>query len=164
MDRNAGILGGKFMERSQVLRPGSSLVSPQGPCYYTPVDLYVGGKIEVLSHHFVLLDADEYVFNYMESDPLKFKHSDRQSIKAKTLQILSQFSKEQKEWIYSQFLKTDSHQQGWIDRKAFIDIIKSVIKNGLSDHVIIIFLNLKIFIWIRNGLHSQEDLKVQVVN
>ncbi|KAJ3122477.1 EF-hand domain-containing protein 1 [Physocladia obscura] len=64
--RNAGILGGKFMERTRVLKPGSSLSSSNGPIYYDVADLYVGATLDVFKHHFVLLDADEFVFNYLE--------------------------------------------------------------------------------------------------
>ncbi|KAJ3072372.1 EF-hand domain-containing protein 1 [Podochytrium sp. JEL0797] len=64
--RNAGVLGGKFMERTRVLKPGSSLSSPEGPSYYNVPDLYVGAHITIFKHRFVLLDADEFVFNYME--------------------------------------------------------------------------------------------------
>ncbi|KAI9349622.1 hypothetical protein BDR26DRAFT_852481 [Obelidium mucronatum] len=45
--RNAGILGGKFMDRSLH-------------------DLYVGATVDFYRHKFTLLDADEFVFNYME--------------------------------------------------------------------------------------------------
>ncbi|KAJ3413555.1 EF-hand domain-containing protein 1 [Chytridiales sp. JEL 0842] len=69
--RNAGIIGGKFMERTRVLKPGSTLSSPSGPEYYDTKDLHVGATIEVFRRRFVLLDADEYVFNYLESQLAK---------------------------------------------------------------------------------------------
>ncbi len=61
--RNAGILGGKFLERTRVEKPGST---PNHPIYYTPQDLAIGATIQVFKHQFVIMDADEYVLTYME--------------------------------------------------------------------------------------------------
>jgi hypothetical protein len=44
--RNAGILGGKFMERAKVINP-ETLSSQDGPQYYAPKDLYIGAPLEV---------------------------------------------------------------------------------------------------------------------
>ena len=35
--------------------------------YYLAQDLFVGAKVDFNSHKFVLIDADEYAFRYMES-------------------------------------------------------------------------------------------------
>ncbi|ORY36745.1 hypothetical protein BCR33DRAFT_663939 [Rhizoclosmatium globosum] len=64
--RNAGVLGGKWMERTHVLKPGSSLNDPNGPSYYDVADLFVGATVVFFKHKFILLDADEFVFNYLE--------------------------------------------------------------------------------------------------
>ncbi|KAI8825058.1 uncharacterized protein EV422DRAFT_617490 [Fimicolochytrium jonesii] len=87
--RNAGVIGGKFMERTRVLLPGSSLTDPGGPRYYDATDLHVGATVTVFAHQFVLLDADEYVYNYMESNPTAFPSSNISlaSQKARALSI-----------------------------------------------------------------------------
>ena len=63
-----GIIGGKFLERGRIAKPkvqgGDPIV------YYQAQDLYVGSRVELNRHKFVLIDTDEYALRYME------KHSD----------------------------------------------------------------------------------------
>ena len=67
--RNAGIIGGKFLERTRPVKPGSD---PDKPSFYTPKDFAIGSTIEVFKHKFIIIDADEYVQKYMEARPSKF--------------------------------------------------------------------------------------------
>lgn len=88
--RNAGILGGKFLERMKVAKPSSP---PDQPTFYQPQDFAIGTTIEVytvykhphcqpqadtfpplqvLKHRFTLTDADEYVLKYMEAHAEQF--------------------------------------------------------------------------------------------
>lgn len=87
--RNSGIIGGKFLEKTRVPKPGSSVENPE---YYTPADFSIGATVEgidqwhhilwiiallflshavlfsaVFRHRFVLMDADRYVLRYLES-------------------------------------------------------------------------------------------------
>ncbi|TMS12196.1 EF-hand domain-containing protein 1 [Larimichthys crocea] len=62
--RNSGIIGGKFLEKTQIPKPGSS---PDNPEFYSPADFAIGATVEVFSHRFVLTDADLYVLKYLES-------------------------------------------------------------------------------------------------
>uniref|UniRef100_A0A8C6V3W4 EF-hand domain (C-terminal) containing 1 n=1 Tax=Neogobius melanostomus TaxID=47308 RepID=A0A8C6V3W4_9GOBI len=62
--RNTGVMGGKFLEKTRIPKPGSSAENPQ---FYTPADLALGATVEVFSHRFVLTDADHYVLTYLES-------------------------------------------------------------------------------------------------
>ncbi|XP_016344948.1 EF-hand domain-containing protein 1-like [Sinocyclocheilus anshuiensis] len=62
--RNSGIIGGKFLEKTRVPKPGSSVENPE---YYTPADFSIGATVEVFGHLFVLMDADRYVLRYLES-------------------------------------------------------------------------------------------------
>ena len=34
--------------------------------YYNSLDLYVGAEVDFNCHKFIVIDADEYAFNYME--------------------------------------------------------------------------------------------------
>ncbi|KAL3892161.1 hypothetical protein ACJMK2_004395 [Sinanodonta woodiana] len=77
--RNSGIIGGKFLERTRVAKPGCP---PDQPVYYGPQDLYIGAVIEVFRHRFIILNADEYVLKYMET------HKDQ--IPASTIDSLRQ--------------------------------------------------------------------------
>jgi hypothetical protein len=78
--RNAGILGGKFLERMRVAKPNSS--SDQ-PSFYQPQDFAIGTTIEVLKHRFTLTDADEYVLKYMEAHADQFPTATIQSLQKK---------------------------------------------------------------------------------
>ncbi|XP_013366215.1 PREDICTED: EF-hand domain-containing protein 1 [Chinchilla lanigera] len=67
--RNSGIMGGKYLGRSRVVKPLSPV---DNPVYYGPGDFFIGAVIEVFGHRFVILDADEYVLKYMESNASQF--------------------------------------------------------------------------------------------
>ncbi|RKP19622.1 hypothetical protein ROZALSC1DRAFT_19349 [Rozella allomycis CSF55] len=71
--RNAGFIGGKFLERTRVLKPGHTLQNPE---YYNAVDLNIGATVEINHYKFKIIDADEYVYNYMESNSHAFPMSD----------------------------------------------------------------------------------------
>ncbi|KAL5036620.1 hypothetical protein BDV3_005806 [Batrachochytrium dendrobatidis] len=135
--RNAGILGGKFMERTRVLRPGSSLSDVAGPSYYDVNDLFVGCTLHVLSHCFVLLDADEYVFNFMEENREKFKQSDPKHTMDKVLQVLSNLSSDTKSKLQNEFQNADAERKGFIDRQVFVNIVRPVLKDAMTDHEIV---------------------------
>ncbi|KAA0708260.1 EF-hand domain-containing protein 1 [Triplophysa tibetana] len=62
--RNSGIIGGKFLEKTRVPKPGSCTENPE---YYGPADFFIGASVEVFRHRFVLTDADRYVLSYLES-------------------------------------------------------------------------------------------------
>lgn len=62
--RNSGIIGGKYLEKTRVPKPGSTTERPE---YYGPADFFIGAVVEVFRHRFVLTDADRYVLSYLES-------------------------------------------------------------------------------------------------
>ncbi|KAG7461102.1 hypothetical protein MATL_G00206410 [Megalops atlanticus] len=62
--RNSGIIGGKFLEKTRIPKPGSSVDNPD---YYGPADFAIGAVVEVFRRRFVLTDADLYVLKYLES-------------------------------------------------------------------------------------------------
>ncbi|KAM4771458.1 EF-hand domain-containing protein 1 [Rhinophrynus dorsalis] len=62
--RNSGIIGGKFLERSRVPKPGCSI---DNPSYYGPADFAIGAVVEIFRHRFTITDADEYVLNYLKT-------------------------------------------------------------------------------------------------
>lgn len=61
-----GVLGGKFLERGRVKKPGQELFKSQLSEYFTAQDLYVGATLCINNKPFQLVDADEYTLNYME--------------------------------------------------------------------------------------------------
>lgn len=56
------------MERGRIAKPKET--GEEAPSeYYLAGDLWVGGHVEFNSHHFVLIDCDEYALRYMEVNP-----------------------------------------------------------------------------------------------
>jgi hypothetical protein len=130
------------MERTRVLRPGCSLSDPQGPSYYEISDLYIGAKLQVLSHHFVLIDADEYVFNYLESHGSKYRHSDVALVQAKVSHLLKQLSPHEKSILLEKLRKQDPKGTGMVERTALVQITKSMFPNVLNEHEIVTYSRL----------------------
>ena len=67
--RNSGIATGKFLQEGKYKLP-------DGSRYFDAKDLYVGARIEVNKFKFVLIDADEYAFHYMEKHDFPFSNVD----------------------------------------------------------------------------------------
>uniref|UniRef100_A0A673U946 EF-hand domain-containing protein 1 n=1 Tax=Suricata suricatta TaxID=37032 RepID=A0A673U946_SURSU len=67
--RNSGIIAGKYLGRTKVLKPSSSV---ENPIYYGPTDFFIGAVIEVFGRRFVILDTDDYVLKYMESNAAQY--------------------------------------------------------------------------------------------
>lgn len=78
--RNSGMIGGKFLERTCVTKPGSSI---DNPSFYSPADFSIDAKIEIFKHRFVITDADEYVLTYLETFPELYPLSTINSIRVK---------------------------------------------------------------------------------
>jgi len=78
--RNSGIIGGKFLERTRVAKPGSS---PDEPAFYGPQDFSIGSVIQVFKHRFRITNADQFVLKYMESNPGQFPASTINSLQEK---------------------------------------------------------------------------------
>jgi len=76
--RNSGIIGGKFLERTRVAKPGSS---PEKPVYYGPQDFYIGANVDIFKHRFIITNADAFVLKYIEEHKPQFPDEVYQSIK-----------------------------------------------------------------------------------
>jgi hypothetical protein len=42
------------------------------PMYYEPNDFYIGAHVELFKHRFIIIDADRYVFKYIEENQQQF--------------------------------------------------------------------------------------------
>ncbi|KAM4600619.1 EF-hand domain-containing protein 1 [Polymixia lowei] len=73
--RNSGIIGGKFLEKTRIPKPGCTVDNPE---FYSPADFAIGATVDVFCHRFVLTDADHYVLKYLESisDQIPFQTLD----------------------------------------------------------------------------------------
>ncbi|XP_076613252.1 EF-hand domain-containing protein 1 [Chaetodon auriga] len=78
--RNSGIIGGRFLEKTRVPKPGSTVDNPE---FYSPADFAIGATVEVFSHRFVLTNADRYVLTYLESVSSEIPHETLESLQQK---------------------------------------------------------------------------------
>lgn len=62
----AGFIGGEFIKRTKIQKPGQERCTSEPPEYFGPEDFYVGNTLVLLGFLFVLVDADEYTLRYME--------------------------------------------------------------------------------------------------
>lgn len=152
--RNSGIIGGKFLERTRISKPGSS---PDKPIFYGPDDMFIGSVIQIFSHRFVITNADEYVLKYMEEHPQQFSGATidtlrnvigsnapaAEPVKAAPMRItrssgdLQQLVNEVKgqvkkiaitgkNRIDELFLRYDSNRSGFIDKVKLRDMCKAI--------------------------------------
>ncbi|KXS22017.1 DUF1126-domain-containing protein [Gonapodya prolifera JEL478] len=131
--RNAGILGGKFLERSRVLKPGQKLGDPADQAkYYCAGDLFVGATLNIFMHKFVLMDADEFAFRWMEEHHSMFPQADADKV----------LSKVKLETAKGRVKKADIEKSmkevlanGKVARRDFIRLGRDCFKDVLTDHV-----------------------------
>jgi len=70
--RNSGVVGGKFLERGRIKKPGQEIFKSDMSEYYMACELYIGAEVTFNDHIFIIEDADEYAMHYMESRPSEF--------------------------------------------------------------------------------------------
>jgi len=58
--RNSGVMGGMFLRRQVVKKPNG--------VRYIAGDFYIGNVVKIVSHDFIILNADEYTYRLMEND------------------------------------------------------------------------------------------------
>jgi hypothetical protein len=81
--RNSGVIGGKFLERGRIQKPGQELFKSEMSEYYKAQDLYVGATANFNDHIFVIVDADEYAMAYMENHTGEFPVADLENLLSK---------------------------------------------------------------------------------
>lgn len=128
--RNSGIIGGKFLERSRIKKPNQQPYSTDMSQYYLSNDLFVGACVNFNSHIFVLIDADEYAFRYMEQNPGYSKAN----INAILQKLVSAVGSNQDE-IRSFFMKNDPNGLGCLGYDQLVSLLRQVDPN-ISDQEI----------------------------
>ncbi|KAJ3115917.1 EF-hand domain-containing member C2 [Phlyctochytrium bullatum] len=58
--RNSGIIGGKFLEKQTIKKPGVEE-------YYGPQDFFIGAELTFYQHPFIITGADEYAIKFMDN-------------------------------------------------------------------------------------------------
>ena len=64
--KNSGLVGGKFLEKTRIAKPGTS---PDKPIYYEPQDFCIGAVIDAFKTRFIITGADEFTINFMDQRP-----------------------------------------------------------------------------------------------
>ncbi|KAJ3091880.1 EF-hand domain-containing member C2 [Quaeritorhiza haematococci] len=73
--RNSGIVGGKFLEKCRIKKPGANVLEDVEQDYYSPSDFHVGAEMEFNRHPFIITGADDYTMKFMNDHPELFpKH------------------------------------------------------------------------------------------
>ena len=95
-------------------------------------DFYVGGRVEFNKHKFVLIDADEYVFKYMEKYCEQFPHSNVNLIMAK----LRGPAIPRIQDIREKFAKHDPEKLGVLPYVKFRSLVIQLSEGLLNEHEI----------------------------
>lgn len=123
--KNSGIIGGKFLERTRVKKPGSHE-------YYTQADFYTGAQIEFNKFPFVLYQADEYSLSYMEADPESHPMSDVAYIGDQLSPVVT----EKRDALLAKFKEADPDGTGLVSYEALQDALAAC-DMELNDQVLI---------------------------
>jgi hypothetical protein len=101
--RNSGIIGGKFLERMEVYREGSTeLLQPQ--------DFRVGANLMIYCRCFELLEADDYTYNFMEDYPSVWPMSSF----ARVVQHMQAVCTGKEDDVRSAFVEVDAEGSGYV--------------------------------------------------
>ncbi|XP_063811697.1 EF-hand domain-containing family member C2 isoform X1 [Pseudophryne corroboree] len=130
--RNSGILGGKFLERCRVKKPGQELFKSEMSEYFKAADLFVGARVNFHGYNFILVDADEYVFNYMEKNVNEFPMANIASIKSKLRSIGESKVRE----IKQLFAANDPGNRNEITYETLRNVIVEISDRKLTEHEI----------------------------
>jgi len=88
--KNSGVMGGKFLGRQAVKKNDGNK--------YLAKDMYTGSVVDINSHRFELLNADEYSYRLMENDsktfPLSSYANVRERVEIKKAGICRYFATE----------------------------------------------------------------------
>ncbi|XP_075445849.1 EF-hand domain-containing family member C2 [Ascaphus truei] len=130
--RNSGVVGGKFLERVRVKKPGQELFKSEMSEYFKAEDLFVGARVNFTGYNFILVDADEYVFNYMEKNANEFPMADITSITSKLRTIGESKSRE----IKCLFVANDPRNNNEMAYETFRNLLVTVSDGKLTEHEI----------------------------
>ncbi|XP_054471819.1 EF-hand domain-containing family member C2 [Anoplopoma fimbria] len=131
--RNSGVLGGKFLERGRVKKPGQELFKSELSEYLKAQDMYVGATICLSSKHFQVLDADEYTFNYMKQHAEKFPKANVGNILSK----LRSVPEEKQSEIRTFLTLSDPGNTGSISYESLRGLLMGL-DCGLTEHEVLV--------------------------
>ncbi|KAM4730859.1 EF-hand domain-containing family member C2 isoform 2-T2 [Anableps anableps] len=131
--KNSGLLGGKFLKRQRIRKPGQELFKSEPFEYFTAQDLYVGAIVCLNGVNFQLLDADNYTLNYMEQHAEEFPRANTANIFSKLRSI-----PEGKQSEIRKFLSlSDPSNTGFIPYESFRGLMMGL-DCGLTEHEVLV--------------------------
>jgi len=128
--RNSGIIGGKFLQRSRVKKVAQD-GTPTGE-YTGPSDLYVGARVSMNTHQFLVYSTDERSLQFMQEHPEMFPKCNMATIITKLRAMLLSKSN----GLRKAFEDADKDSSGMLDFKEFASIIETL-RLDLSEQEII---------------------------
>ncbi|XP_070771058.1 EF-hand domain-containing family member C2 [Enoplosus armatus] len=131
--KNSGVLGGKFLKRGRVKKPGQELFKSELSAYFTAQDLYVGATLSLNNNYFQLLDADEYTLNYTEQHAEEFPKANVGNILSK----LRSMPEEKQREIRKFLTLSDPTNTGFIPYESFRGLLMGL-DCGLCEHEVLV--------------------------
>uniref|UniRef100_A0A3B4AFN7 EF-hand domain-containing family member C2 n=1 Tax=Periophthalmus magnuspinnatus TaxID=409849 RepID=A0A3B4AFN7_9GOBI len=131
IQKNSGVLGGAFLQRGRVKKPGQD--QSQRSQYFTAQDFYVGAVLCLNKRNFQLIEADEYTLNYMEQHADEFARADVGSILSK----LRSISDDKQREIQTFLTLSDPSGSGFIHYEPFRGLLMGL-ECGLSEHEVLV--------------------------
>ncbi|XP_067896008.1 EF-hand domain-containing family member C2 isoform X2 [Heterodontus francisci] len=127
---NSGISGGKYLERGRIKIPGQEVFKSEVSEYFTQQDLFVGAKLCLYGNYFLLVDADEYTFCYMEKNADEYQKANICIILTKLKTTGDLHSLEIKRMLAAH----DHNRTGIISYDDFRNIVIQIGEGLLTEH------------------------------
>ncbi|XP_050405661.2 EF-hand domain-containing family member C2 [Patella vulgata] len=153
--RNSGIIGGKFLERGRIKKPGQPLYSTKLSDYFSAQDLYVGSSVDFSGHKFILIDADEYAFRYMEEHSAEFPLANINNIVQKIKNKIGNSMED----VRAFFARNDPHGAGAINYEQFHSLMLQIDGNLTEQEI----MTIARYYSDRSGDNSIDAAKLMVV-
>ncbi|XP_019732440.1 EF-hand domain-containing family member C2 [Hippocampus comes] len=131
--KNSGVLGGMFLARGRVKKPGQELFKSEPSEYFIAQDLYVGATLCLNNRLFQLLDADEYTLNYLEQHAEQFPKANFGTILAKLRSIPEEKQREIRNFL----MLNDPTNTGFVTFESFRGLLMAT-ECGLSEHEVLV--------------------------
>ncbi|RNF17292.1 uncharacterized protein Tco025E_04880 [Trypanosoma conorhini] len=112
VQRNSGIVGGRFLQRQRCKRPDGE--------YYTAQDFFVGAHLNINGFPFVVLASDERSLNYMEANYKEFSRSNINRIVRKLRAMLTS----KQTGLVEAFRAADEANKGGLQMDVFLEIMQ----------------------------------------
>ncbi|KAG9349598.1 hypothetical protein JZ751_028046 [Albula glossodonta] len=130
--RNLGVMGGKFLERGRVKKPGQELFKSELSEYIKVQDFYLGARLCLNAQEFELVDADEFTIKYMEENAEEFPMADIGIVISK----LKSLSEDKQKEIKQVLAMSDPENTGVIPYEPFRKVLEGA-ECQLSEHEIV---------------------------